>query len=155
VRGEGVPQDVPADPAQASPLASPPDGVLALVLLQAPALVGAEDQVTTEVTLGLERFQGVVAERDLPVASALRGTDMAAPDVAAHDEPPGDEVDVIPLQGSQFPAAQAGPDGEREHRPPFVVSRHEEALGLLEVEEIERRLRPSHPVVGQNPIAVG
>ena|SRR2546425_4540270 len=135
MRCEGVPQGVPADPAQTGTLARAPEGPLALVLLQLPAPLGTEDQLGAQMPLRLEALERVVAERHLPVASALRRTDVTAPDRPAHHQPPRDEIDVVPAQRPQLADAQPGSNGEREHRPPLGVSRLEGPLALAEVQK--------------------
>src|SRR5258708_9983240 len=141
-----MPQGVPADLAQAGALAGAPEGPLALVLLQLPAALGAEDQLAAQMALRIEALERVVAERHLPVASALRRTDVTAPDGPAHYQPPRDEIDVVPAQRPQLADAQPGPNGEREHRPPLGVCRLEEPLALAEVQEVELRRRAPHPL---------
>src|SRR5260370_773565 len=104
-----MPQGVPADLAQAGALARAPEGPLALVLLQLPATLGAEDQLAAQMPLRLEALERVVAKRHFPVASALRRTDVTAPDGPADHQPPRDEIDVVPAQRPQLADAQSGP----------------------------------------------
>jgi hypothetical protein len=64
MRCEGVPQGVPADPAQAGALARAPEGPLALVLLQLAAALGAEDQLAAQMPLRLEALADAVGLTD-------------------------------------------------------------------------------------------
>ena len=92
-----MPQDVPADLAQPGLLAGQ-IGPLALVLLEGAAARRAEHQFASQVPLRLEGRQGVAAERELAVASALRRPHVPAPVAAPNDEAAGNQVDVVPAQ---------------------------------------------------------
>src|SRR4051812_9650820 len=62
-------------------LARSPDAPLALVLLQLAAALRAQDELAAQMPLRLKALERVLAERHLPVASALRraGRDRAKP----------------------------------------------------------------------------
>jgi len=55
---------VPADPAQAGALARAPEEPFALVLLQLPAAFGAEDQLTAQMPLRLQRLERAPLAQD-------------------------------------------------------------------------------------------
>jgi hypothetical protein len=75
MRSEGVPQDLPGDLAQPGPSARTPHRTLSLVLLEGAAGVVAEDQLTLNVPVRLERRERVAAERKLAVTPTLRRCD--------------------------------------------------------------------------------
>src|SRR5207237_578165 len=108
--------------------------------------VGAEHQLAAQMPLRLEGLERVVAERQLPVASALRRTDVTAPDGSTHYQPPCAEIDVVPAYPPYPPDAKPGANGKGDHRPPLGVCRLEEPLALAEVQEVELRRRAPHPL---------
>ena len=66
MRGERVPECMPADAAKSGALARAPERPLALALREQIALLVGEDQFALEVTLLAKRMGGIVRERNLP-----------------------------------------------------------------------------------------
>ncbi len=79
VAGESVPEHVPADATQASSFACTPEGVLALPLREHAAVVLAEDDLATKVTMTLQRSEHVITERNLSRLAILGRGDGGVP----------------------------------------------------------------------------
>ena len=58
----------------------------------------------------------------------------------------GDEIDVLPPERDQLAQPKARFEADQDHRPPRLVRTGDQPLGLLEVEEVELRVRDLQPL---------